>query len=229
MSFVASSLTSSAKQDWRTPGDVLKVIRQLGPIALDPFTSSDNPTGAARFLTAADNAFTHDWLRLSGGGLIFANPEYGRTLERTVKHIAREAERGCEILLLTPARTDTRYGQHLLQTHDALCFWQGRIDFDAAAPERVCEQFDLFGEPEPIFDNDDSSGTFPPLFTYWGHRVYDFKNVFAAHGAVFLRGRGHTGPWAKAHPHPARTAPPTPHQAGAVLQLAAPVSPPSQP
>ena len=34
----SGTLHSSVKQDWQTPDDVLDVVRQVGPIGLDPCT-----------------------------------------------------------------------------------------------------------------------------------------------------------------------------------------------
>jgi hypothetical protein len=107
----ADALLSSARQDWRTPDWFLDLVRQVGPIALDPATHYGNPTGADAFfahlppdepvrsmIAAAENfrggcGLSGSWWR---SGLAFVNPPYGAHLsgdvdpayEHTKKHEA---------------------------------------------------------------------------------------------------------------------------------------------
>ena len=111
----AGTLHSSVRQDWQTPDDVLDVIRRVGPIALDPCTTPDNPTGAQCWITPTSPlgcGLTHSrgWPQLACGGLTYVNPPYGREVGRYWRLAAVS-----------------------LASADAVCFWRGRIKFRGAS------------------------------------------------------------------------------------------------
>ena len=149
----------SEKQDWQTPPEFLELVRRVGPIALDPCTTDENPCGATNaFFTAEYTGLVPDWRAIADGGLIYCNPPYS-DMDAWAAKIADEGMRGCEIISLTPARTDTRWFRRMC-TADQMCFWRGRIKFvgaKAAAP-------------------------FPSLVCYWGPRPDRFKEVFGPFG-----------------------------------------------
>lgn len=140
----AGVLHDSVKQDWQTPDDVLDVVRQVGPIDLDPCTVDDNPTGASAYMTPASNGLTAPWLS-EYPGIVYVNPPYGRECARWIDKAIVEAERGAPIVLLVAARPDSRAGQRLLASAHALCWWRGRIRFRGAQ----------------------ASAPFPSLFASW--------------------------------------------------------------
>lgn len=152
----------SEKMDWNTPKEILELVCKVGPIALDPATSPENPVGAQGFLCAS--GLTSDWREECadiGPGLVYVNPPYGRALADWATKISAEGMRGCEIISLTPSRTDTAWFRKLV-TADAMCFWRGRIKFVGAK------------DPAP----------FPSLFCYWGPHADRFRSVFGRHGWI---------------------------------------------
>lgn len=76
------ALLSSSRQDWRTPSWFLGLVREVGPIALDPATSPDNPTRAERFYTRPDCGLREPWVR---DGMAFVNPPYGPHLSGPIE------------------------------------------------------------------------------------------------------------------------------------------------
>ncbi len=178
-------LLSSVKQDWRTPAEVIQLVQQVGPIVLDPCASREEPVCAptpwqffgpghidglaepwADWACAGKSRALH-WVRgAEGGRIVYVNPPYGRALPRWVEKCAREGHiNGCEIVLLIPARTDTRAWQTHVRWADAVCFWRGRMTF--------------VGAPAPA--------PFPSALVYWGARAERFAEVFAPHGIVEIR------------------------------------------
>ncbi|MGE0708634.1 MAG: DNA N-6-adenine-methyltransferase [Planctomycetota bacterium] len=118
-----------------TPPHVLEAIRGYfgGAIPLDPATQPDNPTGASRFFTEADNGLKREW---SAG--VFVNPPYGKQFPAWIRKIAEEAARGVEILALLPGskRTETEYWPVLYgERLKAVCFVRGRLSFLTAEGE----------------------------------------------------------------------------------------------
>jgi phage N-6-adenine-methyltransferase len=150
---------SSVDQGWETPEEVLELVRQMGPIGLDPCTTDENPTGAEDYYTDYDDGLSQSWM---GFGLVYANPPYSRSLKPWTAKMAVEASRGVEIVGLVPARTDTQWFQRNLLTCKAVCFWGGRLTFK--------------GAPAPA--------PFPSCLPYWGSRVDLFAEIFCPHGWV---------------------------------------------
>lgn len=152
------ALLSSKASDWRTPDNVLDLVRHVGHIVLDPATDEDNPVGATHHLWSGGLEFPWGTYR----GLVYCNPPYGRALPAWAQKIASEGSLGTEVVALLPARTDTRWWQDHVVTAHALCFWRGRLRF--------------VGAP--------ASAPFPSAVAYWGHRRGRFCGVFSPHGWV---------------------------------------------
>lgn len=164
---MSSARTGSGADDWRTPCDVLESVRLVGPIALDPCTTVDNPVGARLWITTEDDGLTMDWLEAlrgdaAGPGLVYVNPPYSKGAAWAEKIVA-EAAQGVEVVTLTAARTDTRWFYRLVwDTAQAVCFQRGRLVFDGA----------LHGAP------------FPSAFVYHGPRPWAFEQAFHGRGRV---------------------------------------------
>jgi hypothetical protein len=158
---------SSDRSTWETPDHVLDRVRAIAPIALDPCTEPDNPTGAVRWITAEDepDGLQAPWHGMAAGGLCYVNPPYtrGRGPRDWADKIALEAALECEIVTLVPARTDTRAFRALVKGAAVTCFWRGRITFR--------------GAPGPA--------PFPSAFVYHGWRPERFVEVFADAGLIW--------------------------------------------
>jgi len=164
-------LFSTQKDDWVSPTAVVAPVREFfgGVIGLDPCTSPDNPCAAQRFFTPADDGLALDWNARS----VYVNPPYsnnGKWCERAVvQHLEcsgpGEAGRN-EIIILVPARTDTRWWHRLVESADAVCFWRGRLRF--VAP----------GSTEQTA----SSAPFPSALVYLGIRPVAFCKHFHLYG-----------------------------------------------
>lgn len=153
------ALLSSKKHDWRTPDEVLDLVRAVDCIELDPCTEPGNPTRALRFF----HPLSGDGLEVSwqtdGVGLVFCNPPYGRALPAWTKKAAEEGK-GSEVILLVPARPDTKWFQENVCQADEILFWKGRMKFKGAK------------DPAP----------FPTLLAYWGPAPERFREVFRGCG-----------------------------------------------
>jgi hypothetical protein len=169
-------LMSSAKSDWRTPDNVLDLVRQVGSIALDPATSMDNPTGARVFCVhprdwipgvpaAVPDGLNQVWPELASGGLPYVNPPYGRDIGRWLARCWYVGQLGGEVIALLPARTDTAWWNRFVAppASQAVCFWAGRLTF--------------VGAPSPA--------PFPSAVAYYGRRANRFADVFETMGAIW--------------------------------------------
>lgn len=153
-------LHSSKKQNWRTPEDVLDVVRRLGPIVLDPCASRYK-----RHWFAEENwtkgTLERAYLIHREQGVVYANIPYGRMLKKWIQWWC--ACMGAnDSVLLTPSRTDTQWFNHIWRVARAYCFWEGRITFVGAK------------DPAP----------FPSVFFYNGMQPYKFCHAFQSKGIV---------------------------------------------
>lgn len=170
-------LHSSVKHDWQTPESFLGLVRQVGPIALDPCTSADNPTLARQFCSpdgrsgdigfASWDGLSCSWHLTKGNGLTFVNPPYGRSLPDWMTKCRVEAYLGCEIIALVPARPGAKWWQRTFEDATATLLWRGRIKFKGATA----------GAP------------FDSTVFYFGDRVSGFMDAFAGCG-LFARFEG---------------------------------------
>lgn len=162
-------MTSSANEHWPTPLNILDPIRsRFGQVALDP-CSNKNSIVEAKVAWRGPLEGDVDGLAQSWqvGGLVYVNPPYGRKIKPWIVKCAEEgrlakvAKNDTEIILLGPARTDTKWFQRdILPSADSVILLEGRLKFVGAKDPAV----------------------FPSFIAYWGHRPTDFKIAFVGRG-----------------------------------------------
>jgi len=121
----AAALLSSASPDWWTPPHILEAAREAlgGRIDLDPCANDGPPNvPAGRHFTRADDGLSRPW-----SGLVFMNPPYGREIGRWTEKAIAETGRAEAVIVLVPARTDTRWFRPLFRF--PICFLAGRLRF----------------------------------------------------------------------------------------------------
>lgn len=142
-------LMSSARQDWETPPELLERVRRVGRIGLDPCASR---TGVVKARTewygppTEDDGLANRWApSLRRGDLAWCNPPFSSLATWVDKAIsewtgmclaaddpalpAACCAPGSAIVLLSPARTDTRWFVRLVEHARAICFLSGRLTF----------------------------------------------------------------------------------------------------
>lgn len=69
---------------------------------------------------------------MSGGGeTVFCNPPYGRSVAEWVRKCSMEASRkDTTVVMLLPARTDTRWFQQFILNRAEVRFLKGRLRFE---------------------------------------------------------------------------------------------------
>lgn len=133
-------LFSRQSDTWETPAALFDVLDAEFGFELDAAATSQ--TAKVRpFLTPADDALACDW-RGDGhrGRVVWLNPPYRQCREFLAK-AAAEASRGCTVVALVPARTDTRWfhdyvwdaARHEPRPGVEVRFVRGRIRFVGAS------------------------------------------------------------------------------------------------
>ena len=128
---------------------------------MDPCASSDPDDWFAEVNYAAPS---QDGIEEAWGGRVFVNPPFADLGAWAEACRRANATRGCEVILLLPARTDTAYWHDHVTTAQAVCLWRGRMRFvgaPAAAP-------------------------FPTALVYWGAWPWLFQEVFSPRGRVVV-------------------------------------------
>jgi len=63
------------------------------------------------------------------GGNVFCNPPYGRELGKWVEKAYNESRKGACVVMLIPARTDTRWFHDFILGRAEIRFLRGRLKF----------------------------------------------------------------------------------------------------
>lgn len=124
-----SVLFSSATDVWATPQNLFDELNAEFNFNLDPCALPDNAK-CARYFTPEINGLAQCW----GGATVFCNPPYGRQIYDWVKKCYQESRKpGTTVVMLIPARTDTRYFHDFIY-HKAreIRFIKGRLKFGNA-------------------------------------------------------------------------------------------------
>ncbi|MEK6883311.1 MAG: phage N-6-adenine-methyltransferase [Nanoarchaeota archaeon] len=114
---------SSKSNEWKTPKFLFDKLNEEFNFNLDAAASKDNAL-CKNFFTLEDNSLIQDWQF----GTVFCNPPYGREIGKFVKKGYEESLRGCTVVFLIPARTDTKWW-HEYCSKGEVRFIKGRLKF----------------------------------------------------------------------------------------------------
>lgn len=117
---------SSNTPEWETPWELFLELDGEFHFTLDPCATKDNAKCEV-FYTQEDDGLSLPWF-----GNVFCNPPYGRVISswvvKAVREVGENPDVECVVLLL-PARTDTKwFHQHIYHKHEVR-FMQGRVRF----------------------------------------------------------------------------------------------------
>ena len=117
---------SSKSADWSTPQEFFdKLNWRFGPFDLDP-CATPQTAKCANFYTEMENGLSKDW----EDHRAFVNPPYGREIAQWVKKSYEESQKeNTKVVMLIPARTDTKYWQDYVMKAQEVYFVRGRLKF----------------------------------------------------------------------------------------------------
>lgn len=113
---------SSQTDNWATPQDFFDKLNAEFHFTLDPCADASNAK-CPKFYTKEDDGLIKSW----DNEIVFCNPPYGREISKWVKK-ASEA-RGGQVVMLIPARTDTKYFHEYIYNKAEIRFIKGRLKF----------------------------------------------------------------------------------------------------
>lgn len=123
---------SSNSNEWTTPDDLYQILDSEFHFTLDA-ASTDENAKCPRHFTAEDNGLEQNW----GGASVFCNPPYGKEIGLWVRKAYEESRKSdTKVVLLIPARTDTRYfHDYILGKASEIRLIRGRVHFgDGTSP-----------------------------------------------------------------------------------------------
>lgn len=117
-------LFSKQSDEWETPQDLFDKLNTEFDFNLDPCATDENHK-CDLYFTQEQNGLDVSW----GGHSVFCNPPYSQI----GKWVEKSYREGCKdntvVVLLIPARTDTRYFHNFIQHRAEIRFIKGRLKF----------------------------------------------------------------------------------------------------
>lgn len=121
----AAAMTSN-KDDWETPQSLFDQLDEEFHFILDA-ASSDQNAKCEHHYTAENSGLEHSW----EGETVFCNPPYGRNIGDWIRKASQEASKpDTLVVLLVPARTDTRWFQNHILHRAEVRFLPGRLKYE---------------------------------------------------------------------------------------------------
>ena len=133
-----TELMFSSKSDlWETPQDLFNELDKEFHFNLDVCALPEN-TKCAAYYTPEMDGLSQPWY-----GRCWCNPPYGRGVGAWVQKAALSALAGAIVVMLLPARTDTRWFHRWIYRRAEIRFLSGRLKFGGAKnsapfPSMVC-------------------------------------------------------------------------------------------
>src|SRR5262245_34742388 len=124
---IASVLFSSATEEWPTPPAFFAKLHRSYRFTLDPCATAEN-TKCELFFTKQQDGLRQSW----GTHRVFCNPPYGREISKWARKCFEASQRGALVVLLVPARVDTRWYHLWVQGKAKVTFLRGRLKFGNA-------------------------------------------------------------------------------------------------
>lgn len=141
-------MPKAESEEWETPQSLYDSLDAEFCFLLDAAASESNHK-APYYFTRQDSAFHvgNEWHQFH---TVYCNPPYGKQIERWVAKAAEESRKGAVVVMLLPARTDTRwFHEHCYNRQDVeIRFIKGRIKYrlgDKSAPAPFPSMLVIFG------------------------------------------------------------------------------------
>lgn len=138
-----SACLSSKTNEWATPQDFFDRLDSEFQFTLDPCATAENHK-CDLYYTKEEDGLSKDW----AGHRVFCNPPYGRDISNWVKYAYEQSrERETLVVMLIPARTDTRYFHDYIYGKAEIRFVKGRLKFgDGKSPAPFPSMVVIFRE-----------------------------------------------------------------------------------
>ena len=122
----AQKLMFSSKSDeWETPPEFYEKLNKRFKFTLDPCATHENHK-CDKYYTIEVDGLSKSWANEK----VFVNPPYGNIGKWVKKAYEESTENGAIVVMLMPARTDTKYWHdYIMNSASAIYFIKGRLKF----------------------------------------------------------------------------------------------------
>lgn len=137
---------SSMKQDYETPQPLFNKLNEEFHFTLDAAANADN-LKVDNYIDEAVDALRVSWFdcsrfqSLTAKPVVWLNPPYNNIAKFMEKAYQESEYRGCTVVCLIPARTDTKWWHKFVMKADEIRFIPGRLKFSGnenSAPFPSC-------------------------------------------------------------------------------------------
>ena len=117
---------SSATDQWATPQDFFDKLNEEFHFTLDVAADESNHK-CEKYYDKSVDGLAQLWN--NGGGATWCNPPYGREIGKWVEKAYNESLKGAIVVMLLPARTDTKWFHDFIYGKAEIRFVRGRLKF----------------------------------------------------------------------------------------------------
>ena len=117
-------LFSSKSDEWATPDDIYEILNEEFHFNLDPCANEHNHK-CEKFFDIEVDGLKQNW----GGHRVFVNPPYSQIKHWVKKAWEESTKPNTIVVMLIPARTDTRYFHEYIYHRSEIRFLKGRLKF----------------------------------------------------------------------------------------------------
>lgn len=115
---------SSKTDEYATPDGLFNQLNDEFDFTLDPCATHENHK-CQKYFTSAENGLNQDW----GGYRVFCNPPYSKIADWVRKCYEESLKDETIVVMLIPARTDTKYFHDYILHRSEIRFIKGRLKF----------------------------------------------------------------------------------------------------
>lgn len=130
------ALFTSNSDEWATPFDFFEKLNQEFKFTLDPCSTDENCKCEKHF-TIDDNGLEMNWK----GESVFCNPPYSKIKEWVKKCYMEGQKSNTTVVMLIPARTDTKYFHDYIYHKSEIRFIKGRLKFVGGHIQHLSHQW----------------------------------------------------------------------------------------
>ena len=116
-------LFSSAKTEWSTPQAFFDELNREFRFTTDVCALPENAK-REHYFTPEQDGLAQKWT-----GMCWCNPPYGREIGKWVQKASESAQSGATVVMLLPARTDTKWFHGYIYGRAEIRFVAGRLKF----------------------------------------------------------------------------------------------------
>ncbi len=120
---INKGLFMSTTDLWETPQSFFDKLNEEFHFNLDACALPENAK-CPNYYHPAQDGLSKPW-----EGTVWCNPPYGRQIGRWVEKAAKSAEEGATVVMLLPARTDTKWFHRYIYGKAEIRFIPGRLKF----------------------------------------------------------------------------------------------------